>query len=131
MGKINEIIAALNSENREVFLSYRSTQVDFAYRLFKELHENNKITTWFDKDVLHENVGDEYTELIHAAIEKAKVFLFLYSRDAEESKFIINEEVGYALSLEKTGASICIEEKDLKLEDFIKSMKEEIASKAR
>ena len=112
MKTINEIISALNSENREVFLSYRSTQVDFAYRLFKELHENNKVTTWFDKDVLHENVGDEYTDLIHAAIEKAKVFLFLYSRDAEESKFIINEEVGYALALGKKFLCYPIDEVD-------------------
>jgi len=112
MEKINEIIAALNSENREVFLSYRSTQVDFAYRLFKELDENNDITTWFDKNVLHENVGDEYTDLIHVAIEKAKVFLFLYSRDAEESEFIINDEVGYALHLKKKFLWYPIDEMD-------------------
>jgi len=112
MGRIEEIISALNNENREVFLSYRSTQVDFAYRLFNELHENNQITTWFDKDVLHENIGDQYTELIHAAIEKAKVFLFLYSRDAEVSKFIIKEEIGYALKSEKKVLCFPIDEVD-------------------
>ncbi len=117
MNSIESILSLLNNDNREVFLSYRSTQVDFAYRLFKELHENNQITTWFDKDVLHENVGDEYTGLIHKAIEKAKVFLFLYSRDVSQSQFIINEEVGYALKLGKRFLCFPIDDVDFETMD--------------
>ena len=114
MNNIKERITALNNENRKVFLSYRSTQVDFAYRLFNELYENNGITTWFDKDVLHENVGNQYKDLIHSAIEKAEIFLFLYSRDTEQSDFIINEEVGYALKLGKKFLCFPIDEVDFK-----------------
>lgn len=94
---LKKIIESLNSNSCEVFLSYRSTHIDFAHRLFKELKENNHIETWFDKDVLHENVGNFYPDLIHQAIKNAKVFLFLYSKDAEDSSFIINDEVGYAI----------------------------------
>ena len=99
--ELQKKIEALNEINCEVFLSYRSSQVDFAYRVFHELKDNNSITTWFDKDILHENVGDYYKELIHKGIEKAQVFLFLYSKDSEESEFIRNEEVGYAQQLGK------------------------------
>lgn len=94
---LKKIIESLNSNSCEVFLSYRSTHVEFAHRLFKELKENNHIETWFDKDVLHENVGNLYPNLIHQAIKTAKIFLFLYSKDTEESSFIINDEVGYAI----------------------------------
>lgn len=105
-------IQQLNDSPKEVFLSYRSTQVDFAYRLFNELYDNNQITTWFDKDVLHEDIGELYPGLIHDAIRDAKIFLFLYSKDSEESKFIIKDEVGYAAKLGKKILCYPIEEAD-------------------
>lgn len=100
--KLQKRIEALNEIKCEVFLSYRSTHVDFAHRVFHELKYNNGIDTWFDKDILHENVGSYYKQLIHKGIENARVFLFLYSKDAEDSEFIINEEIGYANKLGKT-----------------------------
>jgi acetyltransferase-like isoleucine patch superfamily enzyme len=101
MKKQKTRIVQLNNLPTEVFISYRSSQVDFADRLNTEL-KNNNIETWFDKEILHENVGSQYTELIHEGIKKAKLFLFLYSKDTEESYFIINEEIGFADKIGKT-----------------------------
>lgn len=100
MENLKSKLLQLNNLPKEVFISYRSSQVDFADRLNSEL-KNNKIETWFDKEILHENVGELYPDLIHEAIKKTKLVLFLYSKDTESSEFIINDEIGYADSLGK------------------------------
>ena len=102
MGNYYEQIMRQNAQGvRDVFLSYRSTQVGFASRLHYELEVSNKITTWFDKEILHEDVGEEYANIIHKGIENSKLFLLVFSKDIESSDFILNEELKYAIKLGK------------------------------
>ena len=98
--EIIDIIKEQNAQGKkDVFLSYRSTGVNFASKLFEELERNN-IETWFDKAVLHQFVGDQYKEIIHQGIDNSKILLLIYTEDVRESEFIIKEELGYAV---KTG----------------------------
>lgn len=98
MGKFYEQIMKQNAQGtRDVFLSYRSTQVGFASKLHYELEVSNHITTWFDKEILHEDVGEEYANIIHKGIENSKLFLLIFSKDMEDSDFILNEELKYAI----------------------------------
>ena len=100
----NNIIELIKQQNakgsKDVFLSYRSTGVDFATRVYEEL-DNNKIETWFDKAVLHNFVGDEYTDIIHKGIDNSKLVLLIYTDDVKTSEFIIKEELGYAVKTKK------------------------------
>jgi acetyltransferase-like isoleucine patch superfamily enzyme len=98
---IADFIKQQNAQHTDVFLSYRSTVVDFAFQLSEELI-NNDITTWFDKNILHENVGDEYVNIIHQGIDQCEVFLLVYTKDIQTSNFILKEELGYAISKGKT-----------------------------
>ena len=91
-----------------MFLSYRSTGVEFASRLFDELEQHN-IETWFDKAILHQFVGDQYKDIIHQGIDNSKLLLLIYTDDVKTSKFIIEEELGYAV---KTGKPIFCYTKD-------------------
>lgn len=102
--------------SKDVFLSYRSTNLDFAVRLFDELTKN-QISVWFDKDVLHRYVGDKYTEIIHKGIDDSELFLLIYTSDTPESKFIREEELQYA---ERKVKRICIYPKDPIDMDFLK-----------
>lgn len=109
MDNIIELIKLQNAEGiKDVFLSYRSTGVDFASRVYEEL-EDNHIETWFDKAVLHNFVGDEYKEIIHTGIDNSKLLLLIYTDDVKTSDFIIKEELGYAV---KTGKPIFCYTKD-------------------
>ena len=77
MDNIIELIKLQNAKGiKDVFLSYRSTGVDFASRVYEEL-ENNHIETWFDKAVLHNFVGDEYKEIIHTGIDNSKLLYLI------------------------------------------------------
>jgi len=107
--EIIDIIKEQNAQGKkDVFLSYRSTGVNFASKLFEELERNN-IETWFDKAVLHQFVGDQYKEIIHQGIDNSKILLLIYTEDVRESEFIIKEELGYAV---KTGKPIFCYTKD-------------------
>jgi hypothetical protein len=69
-------------------------------RLFEEL-KDHEIDSWFDINELHHYVGKEYTERIHNGIEKSKYFLLIYTKEIEQSDFIINEEIRYAVKNNK------------------------------
>lgn len=101
MENVIELIKQQNAEGaKDVFLSYRSTGVDFASRVYEEL-ENNQIETWFDKAILHNFVGNEYKEIIHTGIDNSKLLLLIYTDDIKNSDFIIKEELGYATKVGK------------------------------
>ena len=89
----------------DVFISYKSSNVDFARNLVNELTEHN-ISVWFDKDKLSKEAGKEYADLIKKGIDHTQIVLFLYTGDIEttDSTFIINEELSYARS---KGKKIC------------------------
>lgn len=94
---------------KDVFISYRSTQVEYARRLCDELKQHG-VSVWFDKDYLNENVGDKYKGIIQEAIRNSRIFLLIYTDDVAESDFILKEELGYASSLadKKVGTPIKI-----------------------
>lgn len=106
---------------KNVFLSYRSSNVAYVKRLATEL-DNNKISVWFDKNVLHDYVGDAYTDNIHNGIDESELFLLIYTKDVENSEFIIEEELKYAISRTKRILFYPQEDIDLKtskLKDLI------------
>lgn len=85
---------------KDVFISYKRENVPFVTRLFEEL-DCHDIKAWFDMNELHLDVGKEYTERIHKGIDSSEFFLLMYTKDVEESDFIINEELGYAVEKKK------------------------------
>lgn len=107
-----------------VFVSYRSTNAGYVKRLAKELERNN-ITVWFDKSELHQFTGEEYAKHIHDGIDSAELFLLMYTKDVETSDFIIEQEVGYAISQNKKILFFPQENIDLstsRLKDQVKSL---------
>lgn len=107
-----------------VFISYRSTNAGYVKRLAKELERNN-ITVWFDKSELHQFTGEEYAKHIHDGIDSAELFLLMYTKDVETSDFIIEQEVGYAISQNKKILFFPQENIDLatsRLKDQVKSL---------
>lgn len=86
---------------KDVFISYKRENASYVARLFEEL-ENHYIKTWFDLNELHQDVGKEYTRRIHQGIDNSQYFLLIYTKDVEDSAFIINEELGYAAKTGKT-----------------------------
>lgn len=83
--------------NKEVFLSYKRENIKYVVRLFHEL-EKHFIKSWLDISELPLHVGDEYRDKIRKGIDSSKYFLLIYTKDVEDSDFIINDEVGYAKS---------------------------------
>lgn len=125
MNNFIELIKEQNAQGKkDVFLSYRSSCVDFASRVYGELEQNN-IETWYDKAILHEFVGDQYKDIIHQGIDNSKVLLLIYTEDVNDSDFIINEELGYAVETQKP---IFCYTKDV---IDLKKMKVELSSKLR
>ena len=87
--------------SKDVFISYKRENADYVARLFAELKEHN-IDAWFDLNELHQNVGKEYTERIHKGIDNSEYFLLIYTKEVEESEFIIKDELGHAAEKGKT-----------------------------
>ena len=87
--------------SKDVFISYKRKNADYIARLFEELKEHN-IQAWFDLNELHQDVGKKYTERIHKGIDNSEYFLLIYTKEVEESEFIIKEELGHAVEKGKT-----------------------------
>lgn len=98
-GQLVELV--FNEGRKDVFISYKRETVPYVARLANEL-ENHGIYAWFDMNELHQEVGREYTERIHRGIDNSRFFLLIYTHDVEQSDFIINEELGYAVKNNKT-----------------------------
>lgn len=90
-----------NEGKKDVFISYKRETVSYVARLAEEL-EKHGIYAWFDMNELHQYVGMEYTERIHRGIDNSQFFLLVYTKDVEQSNFIINEELNYAVKKNKT-----------------------------
>ena len=90
--------------HRDVFISYKRENAPFVMRLFNEL-EQHEISAWVDLSKLHKEVGEEYQEKIHKAIDSAHYFLLIYTEhegcSIEGSNFIINNELAYAAEKKK------------------------------
>ena len=97
----NGVELSIIEGNKDVFISYKRENADYVARLFAELKEHN-IDAWFDLNELHQNVGKEYTERIHKGIDNSEYFLLIYTKEVEESEFIIKDELGHAAEKGKT-----------------------------
>ena len=84
-----------------VFISYELGNAAFVARLYEELVRHG-ISAWVDLNKFHKEMGEEYTERIHHAINGSNLFLLIYTKEIEKSDFIINQELGYAISQRKT-----------------------------
>jgi len=107
--------------NKDVFISYKRENADYVARLFAELKEHN-IDAWFDLNELHQNVGKEYTERIHKGIDNSEYFLLIYTKEVEESEFIIKDELGHAAEKGKTILFYPMDEIDInksKLKEYV------------
>lgn len=97
----NELIELpLIKGSKDVFISYKRENAPYAKRLCEELNDHG-ISAWFDMNELHHDVGKEYTDRIHKGINNSKYFLLIYTKEVEQSNFIVNEEVGYAIEKKK------------------------------
>lgn len=100
--KIDEqAIPKMRFRMSDVYISYKCENTAFVTRLYDELTRHN-ISAWVDLSKLHKEVGEEYTEHIHQGINGSFFFLLIYTKEIENSDFIINQELGYAISRGKT-----------------------------
>ena len=109
---------------KDVFISYKRENAAFVTRLFEEL-DSHEIKAWFDMNELHQDVGEEYTERIHKGIDNSEFFLLMYTKDVENSDFIIIEELGYAVEKKKKilfYPQESIDIKNSKLAPFVKKI---------
>lgn len=88
-------------ERIDVFISYGRGNKKFVAQLYKELERHN-ISAWVDLSELHIEVGENYSERIQYAIDGSEFFLLIYTKEIENSEFVINQELGYAISRGKT-----------------------------
>ena len=95
------VILPVIDEKKDVFISYKRVNAGYVERLFNELNEHG-IKAWFDLNELHQNVGKRYTNRIHKGIDNSEFFLLIYTKEVENSEFIIKEELGYAAEKNKT-----------------------------
>lgn len=106
---------------KDIFFSYKSENAAFVRRLYEEF-KTHDIKSWFDKNELHYYAGDKYTDRIHAGIDSAPLFLLIYTKGVENSDFIIEEELEYAIQKKKTILFFPKDEIDLntsKLKEYI------------
>ncbi len=89
------------SGKKDVFISYKRENAPFVVRLYHEL-ENHEVKAWLDLDRLPNETGSLYKEKIHTGIDNSEFFLLIYTKEVENSDFIINEELKYAISKGKT-----------------------------
>lgn len=107
--------------SKDVFISYKRENAEYVARLFEELKEHN-IDAWFDLNELHQDVGKEYTERIHKGIDNSEFFLLIYTKEVEDSEFIIKEELKHAVKKGKTILFYPKDEIDInrsQLKDFV------------
>lgn len=112
---INGVVVTLPVEEgkKDVFISYKRENANYVARLVDELKEH-QISCWFDLNELHYDVGKEYTDRIHKGVDSAENFLLMYTKDVENSDFIIEQELKYAIGKGKTILVYPQEEIDLK-----------------
>lgn len=73
------------SENKDVFISYSSIDVEDA-RIVKGVLEKNGISCWMAPESIP--IGSNYTQAIPAAISGCSAFLVLLSRNAQKSNWV-------------------------------------------
>lgn len=86
---------------KDVFISYKRENAPFVSRVANEL-DTHFINAWFDLNELHEDVGEEYTKRIHEGIDNSEFFMLIYTKEVEDSDFIIENELKYAIEKKKT-----------------------------
>lgn len=77
---------------KNVFISYKSENIDFAFRLAQELNEHN-ITCWLDKIEMPKDPGAQIPEKIKEAIDSSTYFLLIYTNSIEKKATHIIQEL--------------------------------------
>lgn len=86
------------SENRHVFISYSSKDVDYVMQIANAMDINN-ISYWRAPDKIP--AGSNYAKEIPKAIKECDLFLLIYSGNAQESIWV-EKEVDTAVCCKKT-----------------------------
>ncbi|MCK5604889.1 toll/interleukin-1 receptor domain-containing protein [Candidatus Pacearchaeota archaeon] len=81
----------------KIFISYSSTSMDQVMRLKASLEDNPIDVFVAENSVLP---GEDLTGSIKEAIEKCDIFLLVWTKSANDSRWV-NAEVSYAFNLEK------------------------------
>lgn len=98
----------------DVFISYSRDNIEYVRRLFEEMM-THYISVWFDKNESHQNIGSAYVQAIHHCIDSSNCFLLIYTKEVENSAFVIKEELEYAISRGKRALIYPLEPIDMKV----------------
>ncbi len=75
-------------QNHEVFISYSSKNAEYANAVHEKL-ENEGIKCWIDVDNIR--TSENFAQEIIDGLNKAKVVVLIYSKDADDSKYVYRE----------------------------------------
>lgn len=93
----------MKKDKLNIFISFAHEDEKMKNQLDKHLimlKRSNKIDVWTDKAIL---AGDEWDASIHEQINKADIILLLISVDFNNSKYIWEKELAYAIESHKSG----------------------------
>ena len=93
----NDCLITLLKKPYDIFISYPHSRTDEMLNISSTMEKHN-IVTWTDKKRL--KGGDDFDDVIANAIDRSKIFLFLWSKETEESIYC-GKELEYALDLNK------------------------------
>lgn len=78
----------VNEQNHEVFISYSSKNAEYANAVHEKL-ENAGIKCWIDYNNIR--TSQNFAQEIVDGLNKAKVVVLIYSKDADNSKYVYRE----------------------------------------
>lgn len=84
----------------DIFLTYSSSIIEFAERLRDELVQF-ELNPCFDRELLTDNIGCLYKDVVQNGICQSQKFLFVYTPEINNNSLIIQEEVAYAKKIGK------------------------------
>lgn len=93
----------MKKEKLNIFISFAREDEEMKAMLDKHLimlKRSNKIDVWTDQAIL---AGAEWDASIHQAIENADIILLLVSVDFNNSKYIWEKELAYAIEAHEAG----------------------------
>ena len=95
----------MKKEKLNLFISFAHEDEAMKNNLDKHLimlKRSNKIAVWTDKAI---QAGDEWDKSINEAIRQADIILLLVSVDFNNSKYIWEKELAYAIESHKNGTA--------------------------
>lgn len=95
----------MKKDKLNIFISFAHEDENMKNELDKHLamlKRSNKIDVWTDKAIL---AGEEWDTSINEAIRRADIILLLISVDFNNSKYIWEKELAYAIDSHKNGTA--------------------------